>query len=95
MRPPPLETAHAIILVIRQANILEYLTGRRRVMNIPDGAFLKSFWPSDHQSLNYNPDEGLKLALWVEHESLPAIPVGGRVPFVTAKFRRVDDAERG
>lgn len=81
----PGEPIHAIIVLVPAKSLLHYLTGRRRLSNVPEGAVQTATWM--HTG---GPDgvRALYLALRIEHESFRAVPCGLRIPFVRARFER-------
>ena len=91
VEPAPAPELHQQIIRISGAALLEYLTGARHITNIPEGSKLLSFWPEvDMDGLAV---AGKFLCVRIEHESLPAITPGRRIPQARAKYRLSTAAE--
>lgn len=69
---------------ISQAALVEFVTGQKRVSNIPHDARVVSAW----FDLAAPPREGLMLVMKLEHVSFPAVEPGRRLPNRRAKFRK-------
>lgn len=78
---------HQQVMRISHRNLLEYLTGKRRVVNIPDGAKLLSAW---FDRPFYPESEKIFLHLRIEHESLEGQGPGCRLRMVGVKYRNCD-----
>jgi hypothetical protein len=76
----------AIVVFVPMRSLLEYLTGKRALANVPEGARLTSAWV--HTSYHAGREGPRALAVRVEHESFADV-TGLRIPFVKAQFRRI------
>jgi hypothetical protein len=76
----------AIILWLHEAGLLEYLTGKRVIANIPEGAIMTACW-FDGPVIGHR----RFLCIRVEHESFNEVPQGRRIPRVKARFRRLPE----
>lgn len=76
----------AIILLVPQASIMEYLTGKRALSNVPEGACVRSMWID---RWGWVPGPNMILAMRLEHASFPRVPSGRRLPRIKARFRRL------
>lgn len=86
--PGPL---HQIVIRIWEPALAEYLTGKRTILNIPEGAKVISAWFD--RSYPDNEDRNF-LCIRIEHESLPEHVPGSKLPVQRAKFRRAAMSNR-
>lgn len=77
----------AIILLVPQASIMEYLTGKRALSNVPEGACVRSMWIDRWAWVAAGPN--MILAMRLEHPSFPPVQPGRRLPRIRARFRRL------
>lgn len=83
---------HQCVLRLPLSALLDVLSGKLQIHNIPPGAKLISTWPD---SIYDGVTEIEKLiCVRIEHESLPTFVDGGRIPHVAALLRKPMGRER-
>jgi len=90
--PDPQAEVHAIIISIPQASLVEYLTARRCLPELPPDATVAAAW-IERQFVD-GAEQPCHLVLRLEHPSFPLIPAGSRVPRVKTRFRRLSEHEQ-
>jgi hypothetical protein len=77
------EPARAIIVMIPEHSLFEYLVGRRVLANVPESACLRGMW------IDSAPRRTTRiLAMRLEHPSFAPVKPGTFTPRMKARFRR-------
>ena len=78
---------HMIRMRIPQDKVLDYLTGKGVVVNIPEGSRLVRLALDVDLCAETIPLSNI-LVITIEHESFRAVEEGGRLPVVEVQYRR-------
>jgi hypothetical protein len=76
-------TVNAAIVSIAAERLLDYCTGKLRLVNVPEGSTMGAWWRDETRAGH------ALLRMRVEHPSLPEVRDGARVPLLRGRFLRV------